>query len=148
VTRTVLEVARTPHVRSEKDEEHACDAFISRIGMLGHQAVVRFSQPRHTMQTLGIPDRRYRAVGVAFWWEVKAQGGYLSVEQIAFLREELYYGQLVGVGTLDDLVGFTNLLRGPNRDASRHAALLRADLLIAHYTRPAKRAKRANRGKL
>lgn len=136
-----LEIATTTHVRSEKDEERLCDAFVARGG--GRQRVVRFSQPRNTMQTLGVPDRRYRMSGVCFFWECKAANGKLSQEQVDFLTQEIEYGCPVGVGTCDDLVKYVNTLLGVPYGETRRTLGCQLGLgLIATYQRPAKRAKR------
>ncbi len=140
MTPTLLAIATAPHVRSEKDEQRLCDDFIARTTIVV-PSIVRFSQPRNTMQTLGIPDRRYRAWGVPFWWECKAENGYLSAEQIEFLRTELHFGALGGVGTLDDLIAFTDPMR-VRVDDWKHQLVVRARTLIERYTRPARRAKR------
>lgn len=46
---------------------------------------LKFSQPRHTMQSFGIPDLLilHRAKGVAFWFEVKTPHGIQSQHQQA-----------------------------------------------------------------
>ena len=85
--RSVLEIATTPHVRTEKDEERLCDQLVARLGPVG-QVVVRFSQPRNTMQTLGIADRRYRVHGLPILVEAEARGRLALAEQIVFLRTE------------------------------------------------------------
>jgi hypothetical protein len=48
--------------------------------------VYKLSQPRHTMQTPGLPDLYVLAPKVhrAFWFEVKAAGGTLRESQHAF----------------------------------------------------------------
>jgi len=138
---TTLQVATAPHVRSEKAEEHRCDTFAACYA--GRDRVVRFSQPRHTMQTLGIPDRRYRLAGVAFWFEVKHQAGRLRTEQVEFLEAELAYGCPAACGTLDDLVAYVSALVGAPYGASRVAlACELGKRLIEKYRVPAKVARR------
>ena len=87
--------------RSESDEEQLCDDHVARIA--GKEAVVKFSQAKATQQTRGISDRRYRVLGHAFWFEVKAEDGKLTESQHQFLERELDYGNLACCGTLDDL---------------------------------------------
>lgn len=85
----------------EKEEAGKCDALIRAHG----GEIVSFSQPRATKQTEGIPDRRYRCFGVAFWWEVKSQAkdAQLTADQADFLLAELNAGSLAACGTLNDL---------------------------------------------
>lgn len=79
-------------VATEKDVESACDRLMAAIGW----TAVRFSQARATMQTPGIPDRKYyrgaarsadtvlpRAVE-SFWFECKRDGGKQSRYQRDF----------------------------------------------------------------
>ena len=141
---SLLEIATRPHARSEKAEESLCDDFVARGG--GRQRVIRFSQPRNTMQTLGTPDRRYRIAGVAFFWECKAANGKLSEEQIYFLEQELAYGNPVGVGGLDDLVAYHAALLGIPYGTARTALACQLGQSLIETYRP--RAKRAKRGKL
>ena len=116
--------------RSEKAEERLCDQLIAKLG----GQIVHFSHPGRTMQTPGIPDRRYRLYGVAFWWEVKKASGRLSKAQVDFLMAELEAGEFVGCGDLNVLVAYAECLR-----ASRSRDLkLRA--LVEHWSRtPAQR---------
>ena len=97
---SVLEIARGQYTRSEKEEERRCDDLI--LGAGGE--AVHFSQARASKQTPGIPDRRYRVRGVAFWWEVKAEDGQLTRDQYHFLMRERHAGCLGGCGTSEDLV--------------------------------------------
>lgn len=87
--------------RSEDAEEQQCDDLIARRA--DTTAVVRFSQAQASQQTRGISDRRYRLYGVAFWFEVKAEDGQLTMSQHQFLLEELRHGALACCGTYDDL---------------------------------------------
>lgn len=67
--------------RSEKDEERLGDSLMQQLGY----TVIRFSQPRNTMQTEGIPDRRYYHPRFpAVWWEAKRVGGTQRKAQAAF----------------------------------------------------------------
>jgi hypothetical protein len=88
-----------PWMRSEKEEELRCDQLVAREA----GASVHFSQARAPMQTPGIPDRRYRLGGIAFFWEVKRADGKLSAEQDDFIDAEVSCGCLCGAGTSDDL---------------------------------------------
>ena len=58
---------------SEKQVERMGDRLMETLGF----EVVRFSQARQTMQTEGIPDRRYyhRGRKLAVWWEAKSPRG-------------------------------------------------------------------------
>lgn len=87
--------------RSESAEEQLCDDLVAQIA--GTQAVVKFSQAQAAQQTRGISDRRYRVYGTAFWFEVKAEDGKLTMSQHEFLLQELQHGALACCGTLDDL---------------------------------------------
>lgn len=87
--------------RSETAEEQLCDDLVAQIA--GRDAVVRFSQAQAAQQTRGIPDRRYRVLGYAIWFEVKAEDGKLTKSQHEFLERELDYGQVSCCGTLEDL---------------------------------------------
>ncbi len=87
--------------RSESAEEQLCDDLVASIA--GIAGVVKFSQAQVAQQTRGISDRRYRALGHAFWFEVKAEDGKLTESQHRFLEAELDYGNLACCGTLDDL---------------------------------------------
>lgn len=76
----------------EKEVEKECDNLMKALGW----TVIRFSQPRHTMQTYGIPDRRYypppspkaeywlNAGPQPFWFECKRKGAKQRKEQIEF----------------------------------------------------------------
>lgn len=87
--------------RSETAEEQLCDDLIAKI--TGTQGVVKFSQAQAAQQTRGISDRRYRVYGVAFWFEVKAEDGKLTMSQHEFLLQELQHDGLACCGTLEDL---------------------------------------------
>lgn len=109
--KSVRAIATTPHVRSEKAEERLCDDLIARISGAGKASVIRFSQARATMQTPGIPDRRYALWGCRFWFEVKASNGKLSPAQRDFLIAELDAGCLAACGTLEDLAALVTAVR-------------------------------------
>jgi hypothetical protein len=85
--------------RAEKEEMRAGDDLIRQLG----GEIVSFAQPRNTMQTAGIADRRYRYRGVAFWFEWKAADGKLAREQYEFLKKEYECGQSVAAGSLEEL---------------------------------------------
>lgn len=86
-------------VRKEKDEERWCDRAAA---MLGYE-VVRLSQPRRSMVTVGLPDRLYchTGRGVMVWAEVKAANGKVSPRQAAFHAMLRSCGQVVAVGTAE-----------------------------------------------
>ena len=69
-------------VASEKQEERIGDRFMALLGYVE----IRFSQPRNTMQSPGIPDRRYMhpETGHAVWWEAKREGGKQTPAQKRF----------------------------------------------------------------
>jgi hypothetical protein len=111
--------------RREKDVEHAGDNLMQAHGF----TVVRFSQPRASKQTAGIPDRRYyraelgRSSGIggvvfsnphALWWEAKAANGKQSPAQREFqtMAEECGETYLVGTeAVLRDYLARAGLLR-------------------------------------
>lgn len=87
----------------EKIVERECDAALAALGF----DVTRFSQPRRTMQTEGIPDRyiRSRRFGIRLWVEYKAPGGRVSVEQRAWHHMELASdGDVITVWGVSDLL--------------------------------------------
>jgi len=93
-------VAKMRGCRSEEVEGQLCDDFVARAP---RGSVVNLSQPRESMLTRGLPDRRYRFYGVSFFYELKAEDGQLTPSQHAFLLDELSSGALAACGTLDDL---------------------------------------------
>ncbi len=97
-------VARVRDHRSEKQVEAAGDRAMASLGF----RVIRFSQSRATMQTLGIPDRRYVHAGrrLAIWWEAKREGGKPSAHQIYFQAECNTIGEPYVRGTDDDLAQY------------------------------------------
>lgn len=82
---------------TEKQEEFFCDRAARMMGF----TVVKFSQPRRTMQTRGIPDRLYLHTGrgVAVWAEIKSEKGKLSAHQQQLHAAMRAAGQDVVVGT-------------------------------------------------
>lgn len=115
--------------RSESAEEQLCDDLIAQIA--GTQAVVKFSQAQAAQQTRGISDRRYRVYGVAFWFEVKAEDGKLTMSQHEFLLQELRHGELACCGTLHDLQELLGQLRGGLLAGAREWCLNRVGLWAA-----------------
>lgn len=95
---------------SEKEESLACDRLVTIVG----GEIVRFSQPRASMQSEGIPDRLYRIKDTAFFWEAKRANGRLTKEQDAFLSAERRCNRLAGAGTFDDLRPITAAIVGGN----------------------------------
>lgn len=65
-----------------------------------------FSQSRATMQTPGIPDRKYfsRERRAAVWWEAKTAIGHPSAFQVAFRANCEACGEEYVLGTDDALV--------------------------------------------
>jgi hypothetical protein len=105
---------------SEKEVEHQCDTLMKSLGW----TVVRFSQPRNTMQSPGIPDRRYyppcnhaaaRILGshvqtlhAAFWLECKRPGGKQSAHQRAFQEMCEAADEPYVLGGIPELVQYLN----------------------------------------
>lgn len=124
---------------AEKDVQALCDALVRQLG----GEVTCFSQPRATMQTEGIPDRRYTIYGSAFWWEVKAEDGQLTADQHDFLQREHLSQSLGGCGTLEDLRDFLVSVR-----AGQVVALLAGRTLLARWaTRGFRKSTTRRRGK-
>src|SRR5262245_40877249 len=75
-------ITRKKLVPREKHVEASCDSLMRQMGW----DVVRFSQPRNTMQTAGIPDRKYYHLGRrrTIWFECKRPGGEQSRAQRDF----------------------------------------------------------------
>jgi hypothetical protein len=100
--------------RLEKEEELRIDRLYKALCL----KVVRFSQPRRTMQTEGIPDRKVyvERKGLTYWHEVKRPvGGKQSEAQKKFQEMaercgETYvlggynaaYDHLVAIGVIRD----------------------------------------------
>lgn len=95
--------------RSEDAESELCDSLI--LQLTGRSGVVNLSQKRESQLTIGLSDRRYRAHGYAFFYEIKAEDGKLTASQHAFLLDELQHCALAGVGTLEDLRALLDVLR-------------------------------------
>lgn len=87
------------HDVSERQVETACDGLIARLG----GTVIRTSPPGRTRQHIGLPDRRYRLKGHAWYFEVKAPTGKLRSAQLEFLVAELDCGALAACGGLAEL---------------------------------------------
>lgn len=94
--------------RTEKAIEAAGDRAMASLGF----RVIRFSQSRATMQTPGIPDRRYVHAGrcLAIWWEAKREGGRPSAYQLYFQAECNTIGENYVRGTDDDLAAYVTRL--------------------------------------
>lgn len=82
---------------SEKTEELWADRAARMMGF----EVVKFSQPRRTMQTRGIPDRLYLHPSrkLAVWAELKTEKGKASAHQHQFHERLRECGQLIVCGT-------------------------------------------------
>lgn len=92
---------RRAQQRTETDVERACDALALVMGF----EVIRLSQVRASRVHYGLPDRYYRHAkrGIRLWFELKAPGGKLTAEQLAFLTAEHAANGLACCGTDDDL---------------------------------------------
>lgn len=95
--------------RTEKTVETSGDRFMESLGF----RTIRFSQPRNTMQTPGIPDRRYYNPmrDCALWWEAKTAVGYASGPQVAFRLLVEAVGEIYLIGT-DDVLHEWAIQRG------------------------------------
>ena len=89
---------------TEKQIEHMGDKLMFALGF----SIIRFSQPRNTMQTPGIPDRLYlhEGEGLAVWWEAKTAKGVTSYAQQEFQRMALVCGHQHVLGTDDALLAW------------------------------------------
>lgn len=97
--------------RSEDDEIALIDDYVSRISGRD-DGVVEQSQKRAAMYiTLGMPDRRYRLLGLCTMWEGKAEDGKLTMSQHEFLLRELQFGAYACCGTLEDFERFVAAVR-------------------------------------
>jgi hypothetical protein len=87
---------------TEKQVEHLGDKLMQAVGF----EIIRFSQPRNTMQSPGIPDRRYYhpSKKLAVWWEAKSAKGKQSMSQQDFQSMVQNVGEEYLVGTDDVLV--------------------------------------------
>ncbi len=100
---TLLEIAQGKAPRSEnKVIVPVGDGFMAQLGF----TAIRFSQSRATMQTPGIPDRKYynAARNVTCWWEAKAEDGKQSQVQYGFQLLAEACGEVYLLGTEDVLV--------------------------------------------
>lgn len=89
---------------TEKQIEKMGDEFMALLGF----TPVRFSQPRKTMQTCGIPDRRYYSAQrqTVLWWEAKSEKGKQSGAQRRFQEMVEACGETYLVGTDDVLIAY------------------------------------------
>lgn len=110
---TVLEIARGQLPPSEKQEQAMGDRLMESF----HFTSIHFSQARASMQTPGIPDRKYyrEDLGLTFWWEAKAEGGRQSAFQKNFQTMCERCGELYVLGTAATLGAWlAERLRGLN----------------------------------
>ena len=86
---------------TEKQEEHFADRAAR---MMGYD-VVRFSQPRATKQTPGIPDRLYLhpVHRVAVWAELKSEKGKATPAQKQMHERLRASGQNIVCGTANSV---------------------------------------------
>lgn len=89
---------------TEKQVEHLGDKVMTALGF----EVVRFSQARATMQSPGIPDRRYYHIAkkLSLWWEAKTVKGKQSYAQMDFQSRCTAVGEIYVLGTDDALVAW------------------------------------------
>lgn len=101
---TVLEIAQGKQPRLEKQVEHAGDRFMANLGFIAQ----RFSQARATMQSPGIPDRKYynSERGVSCWWEAKAEDGKQREAQYRFQQQAEACGEVYLLGTEEVLAAW------------------------------------------
>lgn len=87
--------------RLEKTIEHAGDKQMQALGF----RVIRFSQPRESKQTPGIPDRKYYHVErrLTLWWEAKSATGEQRPAQKDFQEVCEACGETYVLGTDQDL---------------------------------------------
>lgn len=97
--------------RSEDDEQRLCDDLVARISGKDDGIVQQSQKRAATYLTRGMPDRRYRLLGVCVMFETKAEDGRLTMSQHEFLLRELRFGAYACCGTLEDLEGFIAALR-------------------------------------
>lgn len=88
---------------SEKDVQRACDELVRTVAGGHAWVVVQTNPPHRMMQSKGVPDRRYRAFGTCFFFELKAPDGKLSQEQHDFLIAELDHECLAACGGVAEL---------------------------------------------
>lgn len=116
--------------RAEKAEAQLCDDFISRAPRGG---VVNLSQPRESMLTRGLSDRRYRCFGLSFFYEIKAEDGQLTPSQHAFLLDELANGALAACGGLDDLQDLVAAIADAHGNAAAPALVGHCEQLVRRW---------------
>lgn len=124
---------------NERDVARACDSLIEQLG----GQIVRLEQRRASHIALGLPDRRYRYRGVAFWFELKAENGRLMWDQYQFLRAEYDCGSVAGAGGLEELRQIIDAIRDPRGDAcgmGRHQVEILASLGFRGEPKPKHRA--------
>lgn len=82
---------------------------------------IHFSQARATMQTPGIPDRKYyhRGRRLACWWEAKAEGGVQSEAQRQFQLDAEACGEVYLLGGVEALVQWLKRTRFVRQDSLR-----------------------------
>ena len=96
----------------EKEVEADVDRTLKTLGF----EVTRFSQPRASKQTLGIPDRyaRHPRLGLRLWIEVKAGKNRLSAHQEAWhAAEHAAGGHVVTVWSVGNLIEELRVLGVP-----------------------------------
>lgn len=98
---TTLDIARGLLAQLEKEEEAKGDELMQQYGFRS----IHFSQARASMQTLGIPDRKYYHVErkVTLWWEAKAEDGEQSKAQRDYQAMAEACGEIYVLGTHLDL---------------------------------------------
>lgn len=84
---------------TERETERLTDDLVKKLG----GQIVRLSQYRPSKVQLGLPDRRYRLWGLAFFFELKAEHGKLSRQQAEFLLAELKAGAFAACGGVSEI---------------------------------------------
>jgi hypothetical protein len=111
---SVLEIAQGKMPRLEKQVEHAGDRFM--VGQMGFKSI-HFSQPRATMQTPGISDRRYYNTTrrVSAWWEAKGEDGRQTKAEWEFQQIVEACGEVYLLGTEEVLAAWCHM-RCPSQE--------------------------------
>lgn len=93
-------------VATEKQIERMCIKLYQTCGC----EVLKFSQPRNTMQTYGIPDLKiyHRAKQKTWWHEVKGPKGKLSEHQLKIMDLTTHCGETFYHGGLNAAVRAVN----------------------------------------
>lgn len=105
---------------TEKEVAGQCDDMAMAMGWV----VERYEQPRETMITEGIPDRRYVRKGVSMLWvELKKSGGQMTEAQYWWMKTELAGGGFATV--IDDVQTLVPLLRLAKSQSSIDRSVLR-----------------------